>query len=62
MSDVDLSALRIDDSQTAIPKRPIGPRLLVAGVSMLAIAVAATFFVPIIWPPRAVRMVAVQSV
>ena len=62
MSNVDLSALRIDDTQTAIPKRPIGPRLLIAAVSMLAIAVAATFLVPIIWPPRAVRMEAVQSV
>ncbi|MFT4511584.1 MAG: HlyD family secretion protein [Planctomycetota bacterium] len=60
MSNVDLSALRIDDSQAAIPKRPIGPRLLVLALLALAVAVAATFLVPILWPARAVRMVAVQ--
>ena len=60
MSNVDLSALRIDDSQAVIPRRPIGPRLLVLAVLVLAVAVAATFLVPILWPARAVRMAAVQ--
>ena len=60
MSNVDLSGLRIDEASAAIPKRPIGPRLLVAAVIALALAVAATFLVPILWPPRAVRMAAVQ--
>jgi len=60
MSNVDLSALRIDETNTTVPKRPIGPRLLVFAVIALAIAVAATFLVPMLWPPRAVRMVAVQ--
>lgn len=60
MSNVDLSALRIDESNTTVPKRPIGPRLLVFAVIALAITVAATFLVPMLWPPRAVRMVAIQ--
>lgn len=60
MSNVDLSALRIDDSQAVVPKRPLGPRLLVLSVLALAVAVAATFLVPILWPARAVRMAAVQ--
>tara|TARA_R110002072_G_scaffold109160_1_gene236292 strand:- start:60596 stop:62077 length:1482 start_codon:yes stop_codon:yes gene_type:complete len=60
MSNVDLSALRIDDAQAAVPKRPIGTRLLVLAVLALAVAVAATFLVPILWPARAVRMAAVQ--
>ena len=60
MSNVDLSALRIDDSQAVVPKRPIGPRLMVLSVVLLALAVAATFLVPILWPARAVRMAAVQ--
>lgn len=60
MSQVDLSALRIDDSQAIVPKRPIGPRLMVAAVLLLALAVAATFLVPVIWPARTVRTVAVR--
>lgn len=60
MSNVDLSALRINDASAAVPKRPIGPRLLVAAVIALALAVAGTFLVPMLWPPRAVRMAAVQ--
>ena len=60
MSNVDLSALRIDETNTTVPKRPIGPRLLVFAVIALAITVAGTFLVPMLWPPRAVRMVAVQ--
>ena len=42
MSNVDLSALRIDESSAAVPKRPLGPRLLVAGVIAVTLAVAAT--------------------
>lgn len=62
MSNVDLSALRIDDAETAVPKRPLGPRLLVAAVITLALAVAATFLVPLLMPPRAVRMAAIHAV
>ena len=40
MSNVDLSALRIDESSAAVPKRPLGPRLLVVGVIALTLAVA----------------------
>jgi HlyD family secretion protein len=60
MSNVDLSALRIDPTLAVIPKRPLGPRLLVASVLALALAVAATFLVPILWPPRSVRMAPVR--
>jgi len=56
MSDIDLSALRIDEAQAAVPKRPIGPRLLIAAVGALAVAVIATFAWPLLTPPRTVRM------
>ncbi|MFN3243777.1 MAG: efflux RND transporter periplasmic adaptor subunit [Planctomycetota bacterium] len=62
MSNVDLSALRIDESQAAVPKRPLGPRLFVGGVLVLALAVAATFVVPLLLPPRAVRMAGITAV
>ena len=51
MSNVDLSALRIDESSAAVPKRPLGPRLLVAGVIAVTLAVAATFLWPLLAPP-----------
>ena len=62
MSNVDLSALRIDESSAAVPKRPLGPRLLVAGVIALTLAVAATFLWPLLAPPRAVRTAAIHAV
>lgn len=62
MSNVDLSALRIDEPQSAVPKRPLGPRLFVGGVIVLAISVAATFIVPLLLPPRAVRMASITAV
>ena len=61
MSNVDLSALRIDESQAAVPRPPLGPRLLVAGVVLLTLAVAVTFLWPILMPPRSVRMAAVHA-
>ena len=61
MSNVDLSALKIDEAQAAVPKRPIGPRLLVIGLCAIALTVAATFLVPIIWPPRAVTTAPVRA-
>jgi HlyD family secretion protein len=60
MSNVDLSALHIDEQTPAVPKQPWGPRLLVLGLCALIITVAATFLVPIVWPPRAVRMAAIS--
>ena len=62
MSNVDLSALRIDEAQSVVPKRPLGPRLFVGGVLVLALAVAATFIVPLLLPPRAVRMAGIAAV
>jgi len=61
MNDVDLSGLRIDAPATAVPRRPLGPRLLVFAVAAIAIAVAATFLVPLLLPPRAVRTAPVVS-
>lgn len=58
--DVDLAALRIDTAAPAVPKRPLGPRLLVLAVAALLLAVAATFAWPLLRPVRAVAMAAVQ--
>ena len=62
MTNVDLSTLRIDDAPAVAPKRPIGPKLLVSAVLLLTVTVAATFLWPLVSPPRAVRMAAVQAV
>lgn len=61
MSNVDLSALRIDESAQAVPRRPVGQRLLVLAVIGIALAVTATFLWPILWPPRAVHMAPVRA-
>ncbi len=61
MSKIDLAALKIDDAQAAVPKPPLGPRLLIGGVVLLSLAVAATFLWPILVPPRAVRMAPVRA-
>ena len=58
MSNVDLSKLKISET-AAMPRRPLGPRLLVAGVLLLAVAVAATFLWPLLLPPRTVRTAAI---
>ena len=52
MTNVDLSALRIDDAPAVAPKRPIGPKLLVSAVLLLTVTVAATFLWPLVSPPR----------
>lgn len=58
--EVDLSALRIDAGAPPVPRRPLGPRLLVLAVLALLLAVAATFLWPLLRPVRAVRMAAVR--
>jgi len=60
MSNVDLSALQIDDHAATVPKPPMGPRLLAIGLGAVTLGVVATFLVPVLWPPRAVRMVPVR--
>ena len=60
MTSVDLSALRMEQ-QPAIPKPPLGPRLLAGGVLLLAVVVALTFAWPLLRPVRAVPMVAVRT-
>lgn len=54
MSSVDLSALRMAEQPPAIPKRPLGPRLLGASALGLVLAVAATFVWPLLKPTRIV--------
>lgn len=60
MSNVDLSALRLDPAPMA--RRPRGPRVLVAVALALVLGVGATFVWPLLHPGRAVRMAAVRSV
>ncbi|MBL8755113.1 MAG: HlyD family efflux transporter periplasmic adaptor subunit [Planctomycetes bacterium] len=61
MNNVDLSKLRIEDAATAMPKRPVGARLLVLGVVLLGLGVAATFVWPLLRPERAVPMARVRA-
>ena len=61
MNNVDLSALRIDDSGAKVPRRPLGPRLLAFAALALVLGVAATFVWPLLRPARAVRMAAVRA-
>ncbi|MBK8098818.1 MAG: efflux RND transporter periplasmic adaptor subunit [Planctomycetes bacterium] len=60
MTGVDLSALRMEQ-QPAMPKRPLGPRLLGGLVLLLAVVVALTFAWPLLRPVRAVPMVPVRT-
>ncbi len=58
MSEVDLSALRMQE-----PKRgrgPVGARLAVIAVVVIALGVVATFLVPLLRPSRAVATAAVK--
>ena len=62
MSKIDLSALRMEETDTALPRRPIGPRLLAGAAIVLVLGVTATFVWPLLRPARAVRMVQVRGV
>lgn len=61
MSQVDLSALRMQPAPAALPRPPLGPRLLLAALVLLALAVATTFAWPWLRPPRLVPMAAVRA-
>ncbi|MEO6597537.1 MAG: efflux RND transporter periplasmic adaptor subunit [Planctomycetota bacterium] len=61
MSDVDLSGLRIDSTAHAVPRRPLGPRLMVLAVAALLLVVATTFLWPLLRPARVVRMAQVRA-
>ena len=61
MSNVDLSALKIDAQRTALPPRPWGPRVLAAAAALLLLAVAATFVWPLLRSVREVQMAAVRA-
>jgi len=56
MSQVDLDALRIDRAAPQkTPRKPLGPRLLLAAVVLLVLGVAASFLVPLLRTARVVR-------
>ena len=45
MSDLDISALRMKEAPP--PRRPLGPRVAVVVLTLVVLAVAATFLVPL---------------
>ena len=59
MSEVDISALRM--TETPPPRRPLGPRIALGVLVLLALGVAATFLVPLLTPPRPVATAPVQT-
>ncbi|HZN41622.1 MAG TPA: HlyD family efflux transporter periplasmic adaptor subunit [Planctomycetota bacterium] len=61
MSHVDLSALHIEQQRTALPPRPLGPRLLAAAAVLLLLAVGATFVWPLLRSVRQVPMASVRA-
>lgn len=61
MSHVDLSSLRMGAPAPAMPRRPIGPRVLTGLAVLLVLAVALTFAWPLLRPVRTVTMAPVRS-
>lgn len=61
MNSVDLSALRMSQAPQAIPKRPLGPRLLAVGAGALVLVVLATFLWPLLRPIRAVGTASIEA-
>ena len=61
MSQVDLSALRMQPEALPAPRPPLGPRLLLAAIVLLALAVALSFLWPLLRPLREVRMAPVRT-
>ena len=59
MSQIDLSALRMQAPAAELPRRPRGPRVLTGALVLLALAVLATFVWPLLVRARAVPMAAV---
>lgn len=60
MNSVDLSALRMDEKPQAIPRRPLGPRLLAIGALALVLIVLGTFLWPIFRPLRVVTTAPIE--
>ncbi len=61
MSHVDLSSLRMGAPAAAMPRRPIGPRVLTGLAGLLVLAIALTFAWPLLQPARLVTTAAVRS-
>jgi HlyD family secretion protein len=61
VSNVDLSALRMQQpTDSKKPRPPLGPRLLTAGAVLLVLTVTLTFVWPLVRPVRVVRMAPVR--
>jgi RND family efflux transporter MFP subunit len=61
MTNVDLSALRMEATRPTLPRGPRGPRLFALLLTLLAAGVALTFAWPLLRPVRVVPMVAVRA-
>ncbi|MGQ0615311.1 MAG: efflux RND transporter periplasmic adaptor subunit [Planctomycetaceae bacterium] len=62
MSAVDLSALRMKEQPSGgPPRRPLGPRLMLGALLLLAASIAASFLLPLLTPARKVRTAAVRA-
>ncbi|MHC4958958.1 MAG: efflux RND transporter periplasmic adaptor subunit [Planctomycetota bacterium] len=62
MSEVDLSALRLEPSgRERAPKRPLGPRLALYALVMILLGVIASFLVPLLAPVRVVKTAPVRA-
>ncbi|HEX5050719.1 MAG TPA: HlyD family efflux transporter periplasmic adaptor subunit [Planctomycetota bacterium] len=61
MNPIDLSALRMTSEAPAMPRRPLGPRLLTLAALLLLLGVVLSFAWPLLRPVRAVAMAPVRS-
>ena len=61
MSDVDLSALRMEETPPLRTRRPLGPRLAWIGLTVVVVAVAMSFLWPLLSPSRTVVTAPVRA-
>ncbi|MFB3065092.1 MAG: efflux RND transporter periplasmic adaptor subunit [Planctomycetota bacterium] len=61
MSDVDLSALRMEETAPVRTRRPLGPQLAWVGLAVVVVAVAASFLWPVLAPARTVVTAPVRA-
>ncbi len=61
MSDVDLSALRMEETAPVRTRRPLGPRLAWIGLTVVVVAVAMSFLWPLLSPSRTVVTAPVRA-
>ena len=61
MSDVDLSALRMEETAPVRTRRPLGPRLAWIGLTVVVVAVGMSFLWPLLSPSRTVVTAPVRA-